>query len=374
MKRFFVRYLVKTNASVIKEKKNLLSKNILGWKFVFKEKDRKETLIGVHDNKEGLLFDTLILTETLREAVDKSKFPIETTANLVSFTSGEIVEGAKFLFGYNYSPDIKERDFIQEFIIPVTKERLFHSMEESVFGEVFNAFSKENSPEIARALSWLRGSYWETNAIRKFTLLWVGLEALNDKLIEFHQLPEEQIWTRCKKCDSKISKKSTIGIQQLFLNKEIFRKIRTVRAKIFHASSPLDQDLYFSAEKYCPILRKTLVSGINLLLHVKQETLEKLVKTKEKPLTPKVKLIIQAKLIDFIPKPLEYFNSHPFVTIQQDIQSILDKDYQMKVTLKAHNASFSILKTEMWSIDKSENIIEKVKFENYKILRSQVKN
>jgi hypothetical protein len=211
----------------------------------------------------------------------------------------------------------------------------------------------------------------EQQLIDKFVAFWTGLESINELLCDLLNIANKDRETRCNKCGNLISSVSSVGIKKLFVDNidiktELFEKIRKARGKLLHGGGPLDNNFIEEIKRYIPLVKKALIMGIGRLLSIKSETIEKILKKNNRLYNERLRIILKANLINFIPPSLDEFGKQPrFDLIEQNLlERLVDKKDKLNLKVKSkfisQNAIFSNISFELWGDDNSA--LEKAQF------------
>ena len=360
---YFVRHLLPTNASIAEGIEDFQKSKKPAWDFKYGKDE-----LSLHDDSKGLIVDALVTAPNLDEAIKKAKSASENIASEIILSTGEMVEGGQFLFGYDSTENQSGRDFQQEFISPMLGERILNHINPEQFQEIVKANdSTTHNPEIIRALMFLRTSMKDNlNEIMRFSNLWQGLEVINDKLMDEFKVPENERWNTCNNCNCRTTPKMSVGIQKLFNNNTTFKNIRSLRGNLMHGTATFDYALVDECAEKNKILREKLLEGMVLLLGLPEDLRDKLIQTKRRPLTPQMRFVIKAKLLGFVPQPLIHINQHPHYEMSKlEIKQTGSNNKQVSSQIQLKrvcdaSTKFTKIETFTWSYDGSENVIKNV--------------
>jgi hypothetical protein len=372
IKKYFLRYIIETPNSIT-HRKEMESGQRDAWKINF-----GDSKISLFDYKFGLISDFYLLAETITDAEQKSKAIIETVLNFLDYSTSSASAPSLLVIAYDATDKLEYREY-KQIIYKSLLERNIKVVNQKIFGEIFEAFDKNQNPRIVRASSWLRKGLLEKNYIDKFIAYWTGLEAINDLLCNFFEISNKDRKWKCY-CGRTIFPVSSIGIKTLFLNEikienRQFKKIRNARNDLIHGNVPLDNAFVEEIKQYCPICREALIVGIGKLLGVRSESLEKIIKQKSTTYSEKMRFLFYANLKNFSPPKLEEFGKQPGFEITDDtiLERVVDKqgklDMKHGLKLKVVNANFDIKALEIWGGD--DSAIERVEIGDLKINQSK---
>ncbi|HOK17587.1 MAG TPA: HEPN domain-containing protein [Candidatus Paceibacterota bacterium] len=369
MKKYFVRYCIETPNS-IGSRKDIEEDKILGWKFNFGNNE-----VILYDQKQGLHADCYIEAEPqmpIEKIEEKAKTFVENILNLIDFSTSSASNSPLFISLYEATDGLINRPFKQVFYITLP-ERNVSLINKEIFEKIFNNFNKNENQDlrIARAISWLRKGYLEQKFIDKFVAFWTGLESINELLCDFFQINEEDRKINCKKCGNKISSISLAGIKKLFVDtisveSELFKSIRKARGKLLHGGGPIDNNFVEEIKKYIPLVRKSLIIGIGLLLSLDDEYIKQVLEKKTKLYTERLRIILEANIKNFTPPLLDEFRKQPIFDLDKRdlLERVINKDGKVNFKTSSNfiprNATFDIKFVDLWGDDNTA--IESARF------------
>jgi hypothetical protein len=351
MKKYFVRYFIEA-PNAVGNRRNIENGNVFGWNFNFGSNE-----IGLYDHKQGLGVDCYVESESQLMAEEKSKTFVENVLNLIDFSTSSPSNSPLFISSYEATNRLLSRSFRQIFYIPIP-DRNIKPINKEIFEEIFQKFNKNQDARIARAISWLRKGYLEQKFVDKFVAFWIGLESINELLCDSFQFPLEERKLKCD-CGKEISKITSVGIKELFINevgidKSLFDKIRNARGKLLHGGGPLDNNFVNEIKGYNPTVRNTLIAGIGRLLQIDNKIIKNIIQQKPKVYNEKIRLIVNAELINFNPPKLEEFGKQPRLdlTNQNLLERAVDKNGKLNLKMKSNficrNATFNITGIDLY--------------------------
>jgi hypothetical protein len=357
MGKYFARYFIES-PNAIGIRNDIENGKVLGWKFNFGSNE-----IGLYDHKQGLWADCYIEADSQLSAEEKSKIFIENILNLIDFSTSSASNSPFFISIYEATDGLSSRAFKQIFYTSIP-DRNIVAINKEIFEEIFYTFNKNQDARITRAISWLRKGYLEQKFIDKFVAFWTGLESINELLCDLLNIANKDRKTRCNRCGNLISSVSSVGIKRLFVDiidikTELFEKIRKARGKLLHGGGPLDNNFIEEIKRYIPLVKKALIMGIGRLLSIKSETIEKILQKNNRLYNERLRIILKANLMNFIPPSLDEFGKQPrFDLIEQNLlERLVDKKGKLNLKVKsnfiAQNAIFNNISFELWGDDNS---------------------
>jgi len=244
---------------------------LAGWVFNFPADEVKMVLFDAIKQTDdvnlhtGLNMIAFLKANSAEEAIDTSKNFVETTLNLVSFSTLTSCNPAKLVSIINIVDTDEEAHPFTHYIYPFDEQEIIGSLSvvnEPTFRAVFEAYTKSpHQQRSLRALSWLRKGIGEENSVDEFTSYWIGLEVIKHALSP-EKTNTDQEWRK---------------VEEIFTNRlhfQDFRKIRhNARPGLLHGYLELDNKFIKEIGSYVEPIRKTLVICIGSVLGLEENTI-----------------------------------------------------------------------------------------------------
>lgn len=191
-----------------------------------------------------------------------------------SFSSAATISPLKVHLVYDITPGIRDREFVQ-FIynlelpsmakrtLPIEKYRWL----------IENLQIHKDMKRLGRAMRWYRKASLESDRLERFLNLWLGLESLNQPLVDKYNV--QPITAKCPKCEYEKTIPTSVGIRYLMTQhiengEALYKSSIKIRRGLVHGFDDLDV-LTNEADSLTPDLEKALVKGLLLLLEVPSE-------------------------------------------------------------------------------------------------------
>lgn len=269
MNRYSIQYHSRTQVALTKlDKQQTLP--LPGWVFNFPVEEVKIFLFDATKRTDdvnlhtGLNLTTVLKANSLEEAKETSKNFVETTLNLVSFSTLTSCSPAKLasIMDVPYA-HAKAYPFIH-YAYPFDEQEIIGSLsviDEPAFRELFDAYTRSpNQQRTLRASTWLRKGIGEENSVDEFISYWIGLEVIK------HVLSPEKMNT-----DKEWGKVEEVFTEKLHFQN--FKKIRQDgRNGLLHGFRQLDNEFVKEIESYVEPIRKTLIFCLGNVLCLRERT------------------------------------------------------------------------------------------------------
>lgn len=353
---YFTRHIIQTPSS-FGSREDIDNLQSRGWEFNY-----NKNKILIYDTSNGLTVDSYIVANSMNKAEQQSKTLIETTVNLIDFSTSAASLPARLIAVYNASNGVRARQF-KQVTYNTLQDRNVRKIDKDVFGAIFDVFKKTDDTRIARSISWLRKGNMESKPIDAFTSFWIGLESLNELLNDFYDIPKEKRYFVCDECN-KTHFPITSGVETLFItelevSKKQFKKIRGLRGKLLHGGGPLNSKFVHEIHSYNSLTREALIVALGKLLSLNSTTVNNIVNKKPCKYKENITIVVRAKLINFKPPQLQDFGKQPHLELvnHEVTNRIYKNDGGLTVgqntKFNVKNAKFDIKSVELWSDDNS---------------------
>lgn len=304
----------------------------------------------------GLNIITALEANSLGEAKETSKSFIETTLNLVSFSTLTSCNPAKLVSTINITN--KEAHPFRNYIYPFDEQEIIASLSvinEPTFRALFDAYTKSSQQQrTLRALTWLRKGICEENSTDEFVSYWVGLEVIK------HILRRE-----LKRKMRNVGEWD--GVKDIFTNKLHFSDFDTIkkdaRNGLLHGFRTLDDEFIKEIESYLEPIRKTLIFNIGSILGLEESTILTIANKTPRRIRRNPWSVVEGELKN-IPRDFdELVKNYPIIEAEKaNKQFSIDKRGELSLTFSiSHHfqgpssAKWEIKATELWG-DKDAGI------------------
>lgn len=250
------------------------------WTDIIRIKNKNSlNLIGQSFSNE-LHFECDINASDIFEAFGFTRGEIGRILDELAFIVGSPVYDLKMIKGYNITPEIEDREYVQYYYDVLdkvgSKSTGINSLNQFIYG-----FNKANNERIYRAVHWYRKSLNEFDPLDRFVYLWVGLETLNSF---FQKLfPDECEIRKCKQCgwDNEIKGTSAMKafFREVLKEENLYSKARDMR-QVLHGHKDLN-DVILQSLDINPMLTFALRTAICMSLGIKPDTLNYEINTVE---------------------------------------------------------------------------------------------
>jgi len=297
----------------------------------------------------GLNIITTLEANSLEEAKETSKNFVETTLNLVSFSTLTSCNPAKLVSTINITN--KEAHPFRNYIYPFDEEEIIASLSvinEPTFRALFDAYTKNSHQQrTLRALSWLRKGIGEENTIDEFISYWVGLEVIK------HILSGNGTeWDRVK---------------DIFSNRLHFQNFNTIKTAgrngLLHGFRELSNEFVREIGSYPEPIRKTLIFCIGSILGLEDSTILTIANKNPRRVSQNPWSVVEGELRN-IPEDFdELVKNYPIIEAEKaDKQFLIDKRGELSLTFSVthhfhgpSSAKWEVKATELWG-DKDAGI------------------
>ncbi len=270
MNKYSIQYHSRTRVALAKlDKQQTLP--LPGWVFNFPVEEVKIFLFDAIKRSNdvnlhtGLNIITTLKANSLEEAEETSKNFVETTLNLISFSTLTSCSAAKLVSIINVSDANTEAHPFIHYAYPFDEQEIIGSLSvinEPTFRESFDAYTKSSHQQrTLRALTWLRKGIGEENSVDEFISHWIGLEVIK------HVLSPEKINT-----DEEWEK-----VEEIFTNRLHFQDFKKIKQNgrngLLHGFRQLDNEFVKEIGSYVEPIRKTLIFCIGSILGLEDDTI-----------------------------------------------------------------------------------------------------
>ena len=204
--------------------------------------------------------------DTLDDAFAGANALAETTLILLACAARAPTRRADFVLAYEITRNADEREFLQWLDVPELPETRIPAPQR-LLGELLYKLqeaSVEDPPlgqRVTLSMSWYRRALRETEVLFRFTNLWLALEALNPRLCDHYQIPQDQ-------------RKGLPGLKRLLSESTgtdaTFGQAVKARNDLLHATRALPDDIRHGVEPLLPALDQALIAGWRTLLKLSE--------------------------------------------------------------------------------------------------------
>jgi len=204
------------------------------------------------------------------KAMQEARGVINILLEQFSFLTKTSIPDLQIVKAYDVTPEKKSGKFIQySYGLPfnpvslrqLDKVLLKRSSENILkMGEIDNG-------RVTRSMHWYRLAAKSTNALERFTCLWIALETINQSLCEYYGIETE--YSTCECCDK--NQPILSGVKKLFAESQdknlTWRKVIKLRATTLHGSKQL-HEIVSDLKKTIPSLQDVLFSGLCKIIDI----------------------------------------------------------------------------------------------------------
>lgn len=236
-------------------------------------------LIGQSFSNE-LHFECDINASDIFEAFGITRGEIERILDELAFIVGSPVYDIKILKGYDVTPDVEDRIYVQYYYDALDKVGS-KSTEINNINQFIYGFNSANNERIFRAVHWYRKSLNEFDSLDRFVYLWVGLETL---ITMFQKMfPNEYEIKKCDQCGYENKTKGTSAMKAYFRevlkDEKLYSNARDMR-QVLHGHKDL-YDVIKKAIDINPMLTFALRTAICISLGLTPDKLNYEINTSE---------------------------------------------------------------------------------------------
>lgn len=212
----------------------------------------KLILIKLVDNKDiqeglaihrGLRAIVNIQAESMNEATEMARVRVEGFLTMLTFITNATVGEVELYLGYETTEDVTSTEYIQ---IEYLKSDLFkrkRMVDHTIFQQLGEKLLRNNNKRISRAVRWYRKGLIEVDPLDRFMSYWIGLENLNNILME--KLGHNTEVRLCSSCGAPYKVPTAKGIRSLFEKYspnglKDFKICRDLRVDLQHGSGDLE--------------------------------------------------------------------------------------------------------------------------------------
>jgi hypothetical protein len=233
--------------------------------------DRTATLAGLTSHQAVMVRADLV-APSFDEGVDIASLHVDALVTMTTFDANVTAGDVRLVLGCDMTPEAQTTEFLQVKYLDVG---LFQARR-PIDTRSVEALLRRNptaDSRVARALRWYRAALSKGDPFDAFTLFWMGLENLNEPLMErVGELPEER---NCASCGAPYVVPTNRGVRALFAQysaggTEDFRRCRNLRVDLLHGHGALDEAAEI-VEECAETCRKLVRIGVNLLLGVPED-------------------------------------------------------------------------------------------------------
>lgn len=363
MDRYGIQYHSRTLAALVGRDKQQTFP-LSGWVFDFPVHEVKMVLfdsIKKIDNinlHTGLNIITALKANSVEEARDTSRNFVETTLDLVSFSTLTYCNPTKLVSVINISDADMEAHPFMHYVYPFDGQEILGSLSvinEPTFRALFEAYTKSSHQQrTLRALTWLRKGIGEENFTNEFVSYWVGLEVIK------HILRRE-----LKRKMRNVGEWD--GVKDIFTNKLHFNDFDTIkkdaRNGLLHGFRQQDNEFAKEIESHVEPIRKTLIACIGSILGLEENTILTITNKTPRRIRQNPWSLIEG-VLKKIPKDFdELVKNYPMVDAEiANKKSSIDQRGELKITFKVTHrfhgpsgAKWEVKAIELWG-DKDAGI------------------
>ena len=360
MNRYCVQYHSRTLVALAeRDKQQTLP--LSGWVFDFPAYEVKMVLfdaikqtdkINLHS---GLNMITTLKANSVEEAKETSKNFIETTLNLVSFSTLTSCNPAKLASIINIADTNKKTHPFRYYVYPFNEQEIIASLSvinEPTFRALFEAYTKNSHQQrTLRALTWLRKGISEENTVDEFVSYWIGLEVIK------HVLSPEKM----------NSDKEWEEVEAIFTNRLHFQDFKKIkqdgRNGLLHGFRQLDNEFIKEIASCLEPLRKTLIFCIGSVLELEDNTISIIANKNPRRVSQNPWSVVEGELKN-IPKDFdELVKNYPMIDAEiANKKFSIDAKGELKITFsithsfhRPSDAKWEVKATELWG-DKDAGI------------------
>jgi len=358
MNRYCIHYHARTLVALAKRDKQQTFP-LPGWVFNFPAQEVKVFLFDAIKQADGvnlhtgLNIVTALKASSLEEAKETSKSFVETTLNLVSFSTLTSCNSAKLVSTINISDADVEAHPFRSYVYPFDDQETIGSLgliNEATFGVIFDAYTRSSHQQrILRALTWLRKGIGEDNTVDEFICYWTGLEVIRSIL-------RRKLQYKTK------NPKAWDGVEDIFANKLSFQNfgaVQDARRRLFHGGKEedrLDNQFVKEIECYLEPMRKTLIFCIGSILGLKDSTMSSIANKTPRRIRRNPWSVVEGELKN-IPRDFdELVKNYPIIEAEKANKRFsIDKRGELSLTFSVthhfhgpSSAKWEIKATELW--------------------------
>jgi hypothetical protein len=308
-----------------------------------------------------LIVKITITDETIESAILEAFEYVDGIVGLLSFQTGVTIDFPIFDRAIDISEGTKDRAFIQNIRIPYNlgTKRPLNLDEFQVFFQHLNRTDIPhilNHPHrIERAIRWYRKGISETDAISRFTQLWMGLEVLNPIISEkYHNNIVGD--TQFSLPDNPTKLIQLNGVKFFFVMRmnqaqNFWKECIDVRNDIVHGNKSIDE-IKEKARKNIPIVEESLQKAVLDCLNIPDDVIEKISHVsyhssgdaKNRPSVILLNSPLNSIKIDSLP----FFEATHSLKREEKNENDTEIELRLQLKLKNYEGSFRPLYSELY--------------------------
>lgn len=214
-------------------------------------------------------------TDDIKTAISRARGLSNRILSLFSFLTNASLPELLIVKAYDITPKKKTGEFVQyDYDIPLETRsaRVVDKAELKRCTTSISKLSESDNNAVLRAMHWYRLALQSKDVLERFTSLWIGLETINSILRDHYGLEME--YAKCAKCGHE-STPILNGVKRLLSavsgETRIWRRVRKLRAGTIHGFRAL-MEITPESKKLVPLLETALGNGLNLILGLKQSS------------------------------------------------------------------------------------------------------
>lgn len=216
----------------------------------------------------GISISASLSAVNIDKAIEQARGVTIVLLDQLSFLTKTSIPDLRIIKAYDTTPEKKRGKFIQYFYdLPFGLESL-RELDKALLkrssANIINLGEIDNG-RVTRAMHWFRLATKSTDALERFTCLWIGLETINLTLCNYFGIETE--YSTCEYCNKNVPILS--GVKKLFSEtgdkKLNWRKMSRLRATTLHGSKPL-HEVVSDLKMVIPSLEVALYNGLNQII------------------------------------------------------------------------------------------------------------